>query len=297
MTNWLPVVGKAEVTAKGEVRYVPVPIEDGPQVGQNAVALLRSSVEFESGEISLEIRFSDPRSSCQVGLNQGLQPEVFVGLYGIGSPYGVSLFRNSRWENLVGAGYGNSHPVDRWISMRVVVLGSKIDLFVDDVKVCSALQTVSKSQVALFLQGPAGIAVRNIKITARRPKAFVVMQFSPEFDALYEDVIRPTCSKFGFDVIRADDIYKSGLIIEDITRSIEEASIVIADITKDNPNVFYEVGYAHAIRKPTILLSERQRSALPFDVSGFRTLFYDNTIGGKTDVEQRLTKHLEHMAV
>jgi len=51
--------------------------------------------------------------------------------------------------------------------------------------------------------------------------------------------------------------YNAGLIIEDITPSIQEASIIIADITPDNPNVFYEVGYAHGIKKPTILLSER----------------------------------------
>ena len=55
------------------------------------------------------------------------------------------------------------------------------------------------------------------------------------------------------------------------------------------PNVFYEVGYAHGIKKATILLSDRTREKLPFDVSGFRTLFYDNTIGGKSDVEARLT--------
>jgi hypothetical protein len=72
---------------------------------------------------------------------------------------------------------------------------------------------------------------------------------------------------------------------------------VIADITPDNPNVFYEVGYAHGIKKPTILLSDRRRDKLPFDVSGFRTLFYDNTIGGKKAVEENLTKHLENMTV
>jgi hypothetical protein len=123
------------------------------------------------------------------------------------------------------------------------------------------------------------------------------MQFSEKFNALYNNVIRPTCEKFGFEVVRADDIYKSELLIEDITRSIEEASVIIADITPDNPNVFYEVGYEHAIKKPTILLSERQRAALPFDVSGLRTLFYDNTIGGKGHVETRLTKHLQSMSV
>ena len=69
-------------------------------------------------------------------------------------------------------------------------------------------------------------------------------------------MIKPTCEKFGLTAIRVDDIYKSGLIINDIARSIEEASVIIADVTIDNPNVFYEVGYAHGIKKPTILLSD-----------------------------------------
>ena len=72
--------------------------------------------------------------------------------------------------------------------------------------------------------------------------------------------------------------------------------MVIADITPDNPNVYYELGYAHGIDKPTILLSDRKREELPFDVSGFRTLFYDNTIGGKSVVEERLRKHLDGIA-
>ena len=69
--------------------------------------------------------------------------------------------------------------------------------------------------------------------------------------------------------------------------------MVIADITPNNPNVFYEVGFAHGIEKPTILLSDRSREKLPFDISGFRLLFYDNTIGGKSVVEASLRKHLE----
>jgi hypothetical protein len=239
----------------------------------------------------------NPNSACQIGINQGLQYEVFAGLNVAGAPYGVASFTNNKWEMLASAGFGNQLPTNQWISVKVRVLGSKIDLYVNEVKVCSALYNVSKSPVSVFLQGPEEILVRNIRITTQPPRAFVVMQFSDEFNALYNDVIRPTCEKFGFEVVRADDIYKSGLIIEDITRSIQEASVIIADITPDNPNVFYEVGYAHGIKKPTILLSERRRQALPFDVSAFRTLFYDNTIGGKGEVETRLTKHLQSMAV
>jgi len=67
---------------------------------------------------------------------------------------------------------------------------------------------------------------------------------------------------------------------------------VIAEITPANPNVYYEIGYAHALNKPTILIAERA-TELPFDVSPFRVLFYENTIAGKKRIEEGLRRHLE----
>ena len=293
-THWIVIVGKAEV-ADGTVTYIPSTTAEGPRAGQNVATLLRSNMEFKGGEVTYEARLTEPASACQVGLNIEGGDSVFAGLNVGAFAYGLALFRNNEWKILEGAGMGNPMPTDEWIPVRLRVLGSRIDLFVNEVKVCSTLRNISKSQVELFLRGPQEIKVRNIKATASKPQAFVVMQFSDAFNALYTDVIKPTCEKFGLTAIRADDIYKSGLIINDIARSIEEASVIIADVTIDNPNVFYEVGYAHGIKKPTILLSDRTRETLPFDVSGFRTLFYDNTIGGKSDVEVRLTRHLKNI--
>lgn len=119
------------------------------------------------------------------------------------------------------------------------------------------------------------------------------MQFTPKFNALNQQVIKTTCEQFNYEVVRADDFYTNGLIIEDILNSIRKASIIIADVTPNNPNVFYEVGFAHGIGKTTILLSDRNREKLPFDISGFRTLFYENTINGKSEVETRLRLHLK----
>jgi nucleoside 2-deoxyribosyltransferase len=58
---------------------------------------------------------------------------------------------------------------------------------------------------------------------------------------------------------RADQVYGPGSIIEDVIRGIETAQIVIAEITPTNENVFYEVGYAHALKKPTILLANKDK--------------------------------------
>lgn len=292
-TSWVPLLGSVQVKGN-DITYVSTTITDGPNAGQQQVALVKSNINFERGEVAFKVMLPDPRCACQLVLNHGLQDELFVGPRHGG--YAIARFKNSKWEFLAGTATVELET-GRSISVRVRVRGSQIDLFIDDVKVCSAIENVQASQLALFLQGPVNFTVKAFNASVQRPKAFVVMQFSDPFNALYNDVIRPTCEAFGFDVVRADDIYNAGLIIEDISRSIREASVVIADITPDNPNVFYEVGYAHAIGKTTILLSDRRRDKLPFDVSGFRTLFYDNTIGGKSAVEANLKKHLENLAV
>lgn len=68
--------------------------------------------------------------------------------------------------------------------------------------------------------------------------------------------------------------------------------MIIAEITPPNPNVFYELGYAHALAKPTILLAEHGRQ-LPFDISGYRCILYDNSIKGKGELETLLANHLK----
>jgi hypothetical protein len=116
------------------------------------------------------------------------------------------------------------------------------------------------------------------------------MQFSQPYEELYREVICPISAKFELRAYHAGDVFGPGIILRDIVDGLVEAKIVIAEITPPNQNVFYELGYAHALSKPTILLAECGRQ-LPFDVSGYRCIFYENTIGGKTKVQEALSKH------
>jgi hypothetical protein len=292
--NWVSLFGSVDLS-NDEIALIPVP---PPPTTPDATpivphAFVRSNIEFEQGIISLEVNLPDPDSRCHIGIPVTKGGELFAGLNNLGAPYGFAIWRNSQWEPVASSGHGGRIEANCWHKMALSVKGSTLDLYVDEVKVASATQQIQKGPISLMLQSTARIVARNIKIETKTPQCFVVMQFSEEYNALYREVIRPTCEAFGYEVIRADDTYTSGLIINDITRSIQDASIVIADITPDNPNVFYEVGFAHGIGKTTILLSDKKRDKLPFDVSAFRTLFYDNTIAGKTEVEARLNKHLE----
>ena len=120
------------------------------------------------------------------------------------------------------------------------------------------------------------------------------MEFDTRYDSLYSEVIKPVCKEYGFEAYRADDVYRPGIILQDVISGLKESDMIIAEISPTNPNVFYELGYAHAIEKPTVLLA-RRGGELPFDISGYRVIFYDDTIGGKSAVEKDLKNHLSNI--
>jgi hypothetical protein len=291
--SWVSIFGTVEVV-DGQITLVPVPLPPAAPDAAPGVpyALVRSNIEFEQGTVEFEAWLPDSDSRVQLGL--GSQPvELYSGLNVLGAPYGFGAFRNGQWEAVAGAGYGARLIAENWYKLKLLVQGSNLDLYVNDVKVSGTSYLLTRGPLSFLLQSNGRVSVRNIRTTVQQPICFVVIQFTDDYNALYREVIKPTCEKYGYKVVRADDFHSSGLIIEDITRSIRECAIVIADVTPNNPNVFYEVGFAHGIGKPTILLCDRKREQLPFDISGFRTLFYDNSIGGKNIVEERLRKHLD----
>ncbi len=123
---------------------------------------------------------------------------------------------------------------------------------------------------------------------------FVLMPFSGDFDDIYSDHIKSIVEYFGLECNRADEIYSIKPIIDDIINSIEESDIIIADLTKRNPNVFYELGIAHAIEKPVILISQSTED-IPFDVKHRRCILYRFVPKGMKKFEDKLKKTLENV--
>jgi hypothetical protein len=167
-------------------------------------------------------------------------------------------------------------------------------MLVDDVPVLQHLLShpLEGRQVGLIAAGNRQVLFSGFAVKGGRPRAFVVMQFAEPYDTFYREVIQKQAEASGFDVIRIDEKAGPGVIFQDIQREIEQAEVVIAEITPANPNVFYELGYAHALGKPTILLAQRG-AQLPFDIRSFRVVFYNDTIGGKAEVERNLQSHLQ----
>jgi len=65
------------------------------------------------------------------------------------------------------------------------------------------------------------------------------MQFTEPFNSFFRHVIQPVAKKLGLEAFRGSDVYKPGIILDDILRNILESEVVIAEITPGNPNVFY----------------------------------------------------------
>lgn len=108
-------------------------------------------------------------------------------------------------------------------------------------------------------------------------ECFVLMPFSsPRRNEIYEHYIKkPLEDELGITCKRADDMYESKSIMGDVWHSINHASLVIADLSDRNPNVFYELGLAHVVGKPVILVAEREED-IPFDLRPIRTILYGN---------------------
>jgi hypothetical protein len=87
------------------------------------------------------------------------------------------------------------------------------------------------------------------------------------FDKRYRDIFKPAIEAAGLKAYRVDEDPAVDIPIDDIERGIREAEVCLAEITTDNPNVWFELGYAIAARKELVLVCSNERGArFPFDV-------------------------------
>tara|TARA_R110002020_G_scaffold343801_1_gene558139 strand:+ start:161 stop:520 length:360 start_codon:yes stop_codon:yes gene_type:complete len=114
-------------------------------------------------------------------------------------------------------------------------------------------------------------------------KVFMVMPFSNKVakDA-YDYSVRKICENHNLEIRRADDIFSTKPIYDDIVKEIKDASIIIVDISDNNPNVYYELGMAHTLKQnQTIIITQGEYNKTPFDIAHFRIIKYENSIEGK----------------
>ncbi len=108
-------------------------------------------------------------------------------------------------------------------------------------------------------------------------KAFCAMPFSPDLDDRYFFGIKMASERSGYLCQRSDERFFTGDILVQIHKDISEADVIIADISGNNPNVYYEVGFAQALGKPVILVAEAAEGAL-FDIRNMRHIIFAGKI-------------------
>jgi len=115
---------------------------------------------------------------------------------------------------------------------------------------------------------------KSVKIGSGE-KCFVMQPFAPPLGDYFEKVFKPAIEKAGFTAVRADaDIFGAGKIMDQVWRGINEAKVIVVELTSRNPNVFYELGLAHALEKPAVLVSSNEDD-VPFDLKHIRVIYYD----------------------
>lgn len=103
---------------------------------------------------------------------------------------------------------------------------------------------------------------------------FVIMPFGGWLDDYYQSIYCPAIEAAGLLPHRADDLFRPSTIVNDIWAYTKRAKLLIADLTGKNPNVFYELGLAHALTKPAILVAESMED-IPFDLRALRVILFD----------------------
>lgn len=121
------------------------------------------------------------------------------------------------------------------------------------------------------------------------PYIFVLIPFSDDFRDVYDLGIKAAATMLDCRCERVDELEFNDDILQHIYQEIRNANLIVADMTGRNPNVFYEVGYAHALQKEIILLTQDAKD-IPFDLKGHNHIVYEGKVRKLKDA---LSKRLE----
>ena len=103
---------------------------------------------------------------------------------------------------------------------------------------------------------------------------FVLMPFGGWYDRYYDEIYKPAIKDAGFEPVRADDLFHTGSVMEQIWQQVKKAGVLLAELTGKNANVFYELGLAHAVGKPVVFITGSMDD-VPFDLRHLRVIPYD----------------------
>jgi hypothetical protein len=144
-------------------------------------------------------------------------------------------------------------------------------------KIRVAFGGMSLSEVAMLSRHSRGMAVAPVFGRPRQPEkkidVFVLMPFNAKMEKVYTNHIKKMGEELGVTILRADEIFSPKPFMEKVWEGICAAQIVLADCTEKNPNVFYEIGMAHAVGKKVVLITRSDKD-IPSDIKHFDYIPY-----------------------
>ena len=123
---------------------------------------------------------------------------------------------------------------------------------------------------------------------------FVLMEFKPPYTKIYDSLIKPTVEGEGLRCLKSDDIFDTTSVIEDIWGNINRASLIIAEISSNNPNVMYELGICHTVGKNVMMITQ-QPDEIPFNFRHMRCYAYTNDIPGSDELKRNIAGVIKHV--
>ena len=174
-----------------------------------------------------------------------------------------------------------------------------VDVIHDDVREKAYRDIVENNDIT---PSPSQSSVNSnsasISETNKSKLAFIVMPFNEGWSegvcGLIKEVINEDVKELKLKAKRADDFFKPGVIMDDVSKCIETSAVIIADISALNCNVYYELGMAHALGRKhnVILLKQKNSGDIPFDLNSYRRVEYVGTIGSNNEFKQSLRQAL-----
>ena len=126
-------------------------------------------------------------------------------------------------------------------------------------------------------------------------KCFVIQPFDggDRYDKRYRDMLTPAIEQAGLQAYRVDEDPSATVLIEEIERQISDSAACLAEITTDNPNVWFELGYAIAMRKVVVMVCSHERDNFPFDVQHRSIIMYStDSTSDFVDAQEKITAQL-----
>lgn len=200
------------------------------------------------------------------------------------APVISEVYKHYRGENLPDRKFFENALTDTF-KIPLEKLSEFIEIFVNSLEQAKLIEQVGEKQRIIDISSEANSPVIDTQSEIRKlskaasvsssDSCFVMMPFGAPLGEYYGKIYEPAIEKAGLKAVRADDdIFGTGKIIDQIWNGINAAKVLVAELTTRNANVFYELGLAHALRKPVVLVCSNEQD-VPFDLKHIRVIYYD----------------------